>query len=309
MRNIMKLIKIIICIFCLTGIVKADDNISNESNRLQEFYSSITKASKNSNWWDVIYYSKIMLKLYPKNEISLDYFYYLAVAYYQVNQYELANRYFTEYLKYEFSPTYYEEVINYKFIIAKSFFNGTKKHLFNTKKMPKILSAKEDSLIIFNEVLNAMPHSEMAIESLFCKGKIHSDFDEYKESVEALQTLIKKYPKHDLAIESFLEIEKVYLKQADPKHQDPSLLDMAEINLKRFKEAFPKEERIKLAESDFLKMKEIYAQGLYEIGMFYEKTKKFASSEIYYRKIISAYPDSHTAKLSQDRLDRLSNRK
>jgi len=129
--------------------------------------------------------------------------------------------------------------------------------------------------------------------------------EEFKESIESFQTLIRKYPKHEYAIESFLEIEKVYLKQADPKHQDPNLIELAEINLKKFKEAFPKEPRLSDAEENFRRLQEIYAQGLYEIGRFYERTKKIDSSEIYYKKILSAYPDSNCAKLSLERLDKI----
>jgi outer membrane protein assembly factor BamD (BamD/ComL family) len=300
----MRLIKILICLLCTSGVIQAESS-GNQFLGLQEYYSTITKAAKTKNWWNVIYFSKIALNQYPKNEISSDIIYYLAEAYFHVNQYELSNKYFSEYLTREFSPKYYEEAIMYKFRIAKNYYEGTKKPLFGLKRMPKIIPAKEDALKLFDEVLNAMPNSDVAIESLFYKGKIHADLEDYKESIEAFQTLIRKYPKHDYAIDSFLEIEKVYLKQADPKHQDPNLLDLAEINLKRFKEAFPKEPRVTDAEENFRKIQEIYAQGLYEIGRFYERTKKVDSSEIYYKKVVSVYPDSNSAKLSLDRLDKL----
>lgn len=304
----MKLIKFLICIFCAVGAAKSAEAKNDSTNKfldLQEYYSAITKAAKAQNWWNVIYYCKIALNQFPKNEISSDVIYYLAEAYFHINQYELANKYFSEYLTMEFSPKYYEEAVMFKFQMAKSYFDGLKKPLFGVKRMPKLIPAKEDALKLFDEVLNAIPNSDVAIESLFCKGKLHSDLEDYKESIEAFQTLIRKYPKHEYAIESFLEIEKVYLKQADPKRQDPNLLDLAEINLRRFKEAFPKEPKVAEAEADFHKIQEIYAQGLFEIGKFYERTKKVDASEIYYRKVVSMYPDSPSARLSLERLDKL----
>lgn len=301
----MKLIKIFLSVLCLSGVIRAEQQALNNPEGLQRYYSAITKASKNSSWWDVINYSEFFLKQYPKSEIVSEVTYLLAKAYFNVEQFELSNKYFSDYLKAEISPKHYEDAIVYKFNIAKNYYQGIKKHLFGIKKMPKIIPSKEDALLLFNEVLNAMPHSEMAIESLFYKGKINADLEDYKESIDSFQTLIRKYPKHELAIESYLEIEKVFLKQADPKRQDPNLLDMAEINLKRFKEAFPKEERIIEAEKDFRKIQEIYAEGLFEIGKFYERTKKVLASEIYYKKIISLYPDTLCAKLSKDRLGKL----
>jgi outer membrane protein assembly factor BamD (BamD/ComL family) len=305
LRISMNLIKMIIVIACFSSFVRAEEKELNPSEVLQGYYSNITKAEKNHNWWDVVYYTRIVMKQYPKKEISRDLFFYLAEAYFNLEQFELANKFFSEYLIGEFSPKYYNETIIYKYQMAKKYYGGMKKPIFGTKKMVKIISAKEDALKLFEEVINAMPHSDIAIDSLFYKGKIQADLEDYKESIEAFQALIRKYPKHELAIESFLEIQKVYLKEADPKHQDPNLVDMAELNLKAFKEAFPQEERIIQAEEDFHKIKEIYAQGLFEIGQYYERTKKNEASELYYKKIISSYPDTNSAKLSQARLEKI----
>ena len=300
----MKIIKILICFLCAAGTLHAEKNNSKVLGA-QDYYSTISKAAKSKNWWNVIYFTKIAMNLYPKSEFSSEIIYYLGEAYFHVDQYDLADKCFSDYLTIEFSPKYYEEAVMYKFQIAKTYYLGAKKHLFGLKKMPKIIPAKEDALKLFDEVLNAIPNSDVAIESWYYKAKILFDLEDFKESVEAFQTIIRKFPQHEYAIESFLEIEKVYLKQADPKHQDPNLLELAEINLKKFREAFPKEPRIKDAEDNFHKIQDIFAQGLFEIGRFYERTKKINSSLIYYRKVVSAYPGSNCAKLSTERLDKL----
>jgi outer membrane protein assembly factor BamD (BamD/ComL family) len=301
----MKVIRIIICLFCFFNFAYTQNNDIQNAG-LQKYYSNITKASKNEDWWSVIYFSKLLLNQYPHSSLTLDTVFSLAKAYYNVNELEVSNKFLSEYLNKEFSPKYYTEAITYKFNIAKKYMEGSKKRILGSRKMPKLLPAKDDALKLFDEVLNAMPNSEMAIESMFYKAKIHAFFDEHRDSVEAFRIVIRKYPKHELAIESFLEIGRVYLKQADPKNQDPNLLDLAEVNVKRFKEMFPKEERIKDSEKDFYKLQEVYAQGFYEIGSFYEKMKKKEAAKIYYNKIILSYPDTPSAKLSAKRLEKIN---
>jgi outer membrane protein assembly factor BamD (BamD/ComL family) len=294
----MQLIKIILISFFCTYTF-ANNYVAPS---VQDYYSDVTKAVNAKNWKDVVYYTRLINTQYPKNNFSQDITFYLGEAYFHMNDLVLANENFSKYLVQEFSPKFYEKAIFYKFEIAKKFYEGGKKHLLGVKKLPKWASGKEDAQKIFDEVISSLPNHEICAESLFYKGKLQKDFEDYKESVETFQTLIRKFPKHEFAIESFLEIGKVYLKQADPKKQDPDLLDMAEVNLRKFKEVFPKEERIALAEKDFAQIKEIYAQGLFEIGQFYERTKKPDASKIYYKKIISAFPNTLKAELSQKRL-------
>ena len=142
----MKIIRIIVCFMCFIGIAESQEDYNTKYLGLQKYYSSITKAYKNQKWWDVIYFSNLLLKQYPKSAFSLDTTFFLAEAYFHVEEFHLANKYFSKYLLKEFSPKFYQEAINYKFLIGKKYYEGSKKHLFNSKKMPKILPAKEDAL-------------------------------------------------------------------------------------------------------------------------------------------------------------------
>lgn len=288
-----------------TSILFSSNNKETIQATVQKYYSNITKAANNNDWWDVIYFSKLLIKQYPKNAYSLDVSYYLGKAYFNVGEYPFADSHFSKYLSTQFSPKYYEEAIRHKFNIAKKYYDGFRKRLFNSRKMPKVMTAKEDALRIFEEVLSALPNDSIAIDSLFYKAKIHFLLRDFKESIESFHLLIRKYPMHELAIESYIQIGKVYLNQADPKHQDPTLLDLARINLDKFKNSFPKEERINETEKDYIDLQEVYAKGLYEIGQFYERTKKKDSSKLYYRKVMASYPQSPSAQLSEKRLNKL----
>ncbi|MBI3212161.1 MAG: outer membrane protein assembly factor BamD [Simkania negevensis] len=54
-----------------------------------------------------------------------------------------------------------------------------------------------------------------------------------------------------------------------------------------------------------LEIKEHLAKDLYEIGNFYEKTKKKDSAVIYYKSILKKYPESKSAKEAENRLAKL----
>ena len=117
--------------------------------------------------------------------------------------------------------------------------------------------------------------------------------------------MIKRFPKHNFAIDSYLEIAKIYLQQCCLEFPDTDFLDLAQVNLTKFRNHFPGEPKISEAEAIILEMKEKLAKELYEISTFYEKTKKPAAAIIYYSNIIKKYPETSYAKKSTERLEKL----
>lgn len=282
------------------------DQSNVRSPTVQEFYSATTSAFQEKRWDDVLYVSKYITTNYPSSPFAKESLYYQAVAHYNLNHLSIANKKFSEYLKKELSPKFLDETFNYKFSIAEKFRNGAKKNLFGWKKMPKIVPAASDAVKIYDEIINALPNSEIAAQSLFGKGKILVNDEEYNLALESFQQLIRCFPKHSLASKSFIAIGKVYLKQCNPKQQNLDLLDLANLNLQKFERAFPRDEGVEIAKNDISHMKEIYAQSFFDVGDFYERTKKIGAAKVYYSKVISAFPDTAFAKTSQERLDKIS---
>jgi len=271
----------------------------------QEYYSKVQEAHTKKNWKDLLSYSNRLQRYYLKTSFGREALYFQGVAFFHTGDLEQANEKFSLYLQQELQPKYFDEIMQYKFAIADKFYQGEKKHLFGWKKMPKWGSGKDLSLKVFEEIINTLPSDEMAMRSLYAKGKILEGYMDYRESIETYQTLIRRFPKSELAIESYIAIGGVYLKQCNPKRQDLNLIGLAEVNAKRFQEAFPNEKRIEKVNTTISQMKEIYAKGLYEIGQFYERTGKPKASIIYYSKIVDNFPETPSAKLSQKRLLKL----
>ena len=271
----------------------------------QELNSWLQDATERQDWWAVVDYADLLAYCFPTSPLAQETAFTIGDAFLKLDQLELANRYFTAYLNRMSSPKKFEEAIQCKFWIAEQFFSGAKRRLFNSHKMPKWVSGKDDALLIYDEVITAQPHSEIAAKSLLHKGIIEAEFDDYKQSLETLDLLIRRFPKHDLAAEAFVEKNRIYLQQCKNESLDPGILDLAFVNLEKFKLAFPREPRIAVAEKSLTEITEIFAQNLLETGMFFQKTKKIPASIIYYTKTIAKYPNSEAAVVAREKLEAL----
>ncbi len=269
---------------------------------VQEHYSLALDAYQKNNWRELVRQSSIVIKNFPSTPFALDAYFYLGVGYFHLQELDFANKQFTAYLKKQTAPKFFEQAIQYKYWIAEKYEKGAKRRVLGMESMPKWMPAHEEAKLIYDEVVTALPHHELAVQSLFGKATLQFIDEDYKASIETYQTLIRRFPKHPLACESYISIEKVYLTQCQQEYADPDFLDLAEITVRKFRQDFPNEPRIGEAEALVLQMKEEYAKDLYETARFYERTKKANASVIYYSKIVSKYPDTHTAELSRKRL-------
>ena len=292
-------------LFPLFAVEERELVCENRGPSVQEYHSALQQAMASVDWWAVIDYAALISHQFPTTPFAQESPYLMGEAYFKLNQLEYANDSFTTYLNEVSSPKHFQEALEYKFTIAEQLANGAKKRLFGSPKMPAWVSAKEDSIPIYDEVIAALPHSEIAIQSLLSKARIQTSLEDYKPAIESLDLLIRRFPRHPLAAESYLEKTKVYLAQCKAQNLDPDLLDLAEVNVRKFRLAFPREARLNEAEKIVSEMEEIFAQNLFETGRFFEKTKKVPASLIYFNKVISKYPKTEAAMASREKLAHL----
>jgi len=276
-----------------------------EGPSVLEFNTYLQEAITDEDWWAVVDYANLISYHFPQSPFAEETAFIIGEAYFKMNQLELANEAFTAYLNQTSSPKRFEAAVRYKFTIAELFRNGAKKPLFGSHKLPKIISGKEDALEIYDDVITTLPHHEIAAQALLGKSKIQAEFEDFKLGLQTLDLLIRRFPKHDLAAQAYLEKSHIYLMQCHEKSVDPALLDLADVNLSKFRLAFPRETRISEAEKELNQMRELFAQHLFDTGKFFEKTKKIPASCIYYSKVISKYPDTKAAENARTKLDYL----
>lgn len=276
------------------------------THSVQEHFGFAKEAYEQKKWEDCLRQTTIIAKNFPGSAFSHESQFYAAVSYFHLNEYDFSNEEFSEYLKFEAPSKHFEEAINYKFQIASKFQEGVKKHLFGTNMLPKWMPAEEDAIRIYDEVIAALPHHDIGAQALYGKATLLIANEDYQEGVDTLQVLIRRFPKHPLTPESYLKITQVYLVQTESDYPDPDLIDLAEINIKKFRSDFPSEPRIEAAVTILIQMKEVYAKSLYETARFYERTKKPHAALIYYSKIVTKFPETPSAKLSEKRLNVLN---
>lgn len=270
---------------------------------VQEHYGLLLEAVQTENWEVVVQQATIMVKNFPDSPFYQEAFYYLGLGFFHKEDYDIANQYLSTYLKKQTALQHFREAIELKFQIADKFCNGYKKHIGGIEFLPRWMSTKDEAIEIYDEVINALPNDDLAAKALFGKGKVILEEEEYVSSIEIFQTLIRRFPKHALAPDAYVEIAKVYLVESTEKYPDADFLDLATLNMKKFRQDFPSDERLEIAENILADMQEVYAKSFYEIAQFYERTKKPHASVLYYSKIVKAFPNTKTAEISKKRLN------
>jgi len=265
-------------------------------------FSAAAKAFDAEDWDEAARQFYIVTVNFPNTPYAKEGYYYLGISYYNLEELDYANDAFSDYLKVQSNPRFFQEAIEYKFAIAENFLQGAKRRFLGTKKLPKWASGNNLAITIYDEVIAAVPSQEMAARALVSKGYLLWRMRDYRGAVDAFNTVIRRFPKHELAPECYLLISKAYLEQSQYEYQNPDILAFAQINMRRFEREFPREERLNIVQENVMAIKEVYAQGLYEIGQFYERTCKPRAAVIYYYNTIQQFPDTCVAAFCRDRI-------
>lgn len=273
---------------------------------VQEHFGIMMKYYESEEWKNLAKEALIVIKNFPSTTFSREANFFLGVAYFKQSDFEMANHQLTDYLTSQATPKYFEEAIQYKFEIAENFRLGARKHLMGFKSMPKWVPAGTDAIAVYDEVISALPHHDLAAHALYGKGQIQAKNEDFRAAIESYQTLIRRFPKHPLAVESYIGVGEIYLDQSRSEYPDPDYLDLAELNLRKFRSDFPSEEKLAVAQENFARMQQYYAGDLFETARFYERTNKWGAAKMYYAKIVDAYPDSQLAEKAQKRVDVLT---
>ncbi|MEI8364950.1 MAG: outer membrane protein assembly factor BamD [Parachlamydiaceae bacterium] len=272
----------------------------------RDHYKAAAKAYESRHWAEAAKHFCILTVNFPNSVYVQEADYFLGVSYYFLDEYDLANRSLTEYLKVQNNPRYFQSAVEFKFAIAEQFNAGARRRPFGSKQLPKWVPGQSASLEIYNEVIATVPCHEIAARALIAKGRLLWQWRDYHDAIEAFQMVIRRFPKYEETPRCYLLIGKVYMEQSQYEFQNSDILALAQINLRRFEQDFPREELLLEAETDVMTVKEIYASGLYETGRFYERKCKSRAAVIYYNDAIRQFPETCAAGRCWKRINRLN---
>lgn len=272
---------------------------------VDEHYNLGVQALTKKDWEEAIHQFRIVTINFPLTSWGKESYYFLAVAYFQHDDMDMANQNLSTYLQENANPTYFEETFQYKLAIADAFKKGAKRHLFGYEKLPAWMPDQDLALTIYDEIIASLPNNEIAAKALLSKGDLLRKREEFRPSIDAYSQVIRKFPKSESSSNAYWLISKVYLQQAELDVHNPDILALAQINLKKFMQDFPRDEKIQKAEDNLHNMKEIFATALFETGQFYERKKQPKASVLYYHNAIMQFPDTKVAKNCKERMDAL----
>lgn len=244
---------------------------------------------------------------FPQDPAALEIDYYIGVSYFHTHDFDLANTYLSNYLEQPNHVRFFHEVLRHKFAIAEKFGQGYKKHMMGMEKMPQWVSAKEDAIELYDEIIAILPNHDLAARSLFAKADLLLEMESFRESNEAYVQLLRRFPNHEIAPNAYVALAELFLRQAKVQARNPDLINLARINMRKFRQAFPSEDRIEAAHKKLLEMHEIYASELFATGQLYERKNKQRASVIYYSNVLLEYPDTAVAEKCKARLRELNN--
>ena len=268
----------------------------------QEHFEAGAVAYAACNWKEAVQQFNIVTINFATSAYAQEAFYFLGVSYYNLGEYDFANCSFTNYLKVQTNPRYFQSTVEFKFAIAEQFNAGAKRRPLGSKKLPKWACGLNLALEIYDEVIAAVPCSDLAAQALISKASLQWRMQNYRPAVDSFQMVIRRFPKYEQTPDCYIYIGKIFLEQSRFEFQNSDILAFANINLRKFERDFPRDERICQAQEDVKAIMEIYANGLYDTGRFYERICKPRAAMIYYHDAIRQFPDTCVAEVCRARI-------
>ncbi len=277
---------------------EADCYLNKHFEKGQNYYNNHEWRNASREFEKIIYF-------FPDSETAANVYFYLGVCFYERKEYDFANEAFTSHLKASAQPVYFEDALQYKFAIAEHFRVGQKRRPLLFPYFPKFWCGKSLALAIYDDIVLALPNHDLAVDALFCKAQLLDSLGEYRESIDAYQVLIRRFPRHQIVPQCYVNMAEIYCKLSLVEFQNPDILALAQLNAQRFSIDYPRDDRLDVAFGYVEKIKELYARGLCDLGLFYERTGHSDASAIYYQSSIEEFPDTEVAKFCRYRLKEL----
>jgi len=276
------------------------------SGSVEEHFKQGIEALQQSKWVEAEDQFRTVITSFSASSLAKEARYYLAVVFYEQEEFDLANEEFSTYLQENNSPTHLEDVYRYKLSIAKKLASGYRCRMFGAQSMPKIVGGNSLALEIFDQIAAGLPNHEVAATALLDKAELLKNRFEFDDAIDTYQTLIRRFKGTSFALQAFQGISACYVGQIAQQPQNLDALVLAEINTKEFRKEFPQAKELEQLEAELLSMHEKYVTELYETGLLYERMEQPKASVLYYYLALTKLPTSSVATLCHNRLKELS---
>lgn len=200
------------------------------------------------------------------------------------------------------SSEYFEKALERQYQIANLFLVGEPQRVW---KVP-LPASWEQTAKLYDQIIKNAPYGRYAAESQFKIGLCQEKTKKWSEAITAYNTVLDRYPGHDIADDALYQIGYVWFQAAERPDYDQGAADKAIQAFTEFIARFPNSDKVAQAKENLAIVHGRLTQGSFNIAKFYETQKKPDAAVIYYREVIQKAPDSEMAKIAMKRIAELT---
>ena len=267
--------------------------------------SSPSSGATNPNNLDLVIHDyQQIVKIHPFSLEAANAQFQIAQLLKKKGDYQGAFKAYTTLLKKYPETSHFEEAVAEQINIANAYLQGRKIKLFGIPTFTALERAQE----MYETVLSNAPYSKYASLTQFNLGLSLERQGKTSEAISAYQQLIDKYPTSNICDNALYQIGYVYMSLGiRGNSQDLSALKEGQDNFEDFLIQYPNSEKLIQARDNINSMMVRESTDTLRIARFYDFSKDYKSSAIYYNEVISKYPQSLNASIAKARLTELKN--
>lgn len=211
---------------------------------------------------------------------------------------------YTKLLKKYPDTSHFEEAVAEQIKIANTYLQGKRVKLFWIPAFSVVERAQE----MYENILMTAPYSKYAALTQFNLGLSLERQGKPMEAIAAYQKLIDKYPTSSICDNALYQIGYVYMSMGMVgRSQDLSALKEAQNSFDDYLVQYPNSDKSLQAYNNVNAMQNREALDILRIAHFYDFSKNYRASALYYSEVIRKFPQTKNAEIAKARLAEIKN--
>jgi outer membrane protein assembly factor BamD len=161
----------------------------------------------------------------------------------------------------------------------------------------------DNAVTVFEKLTADLPARDTLLpRSHWYLARAHQERREWVLAGTSFTRLVESFPDDTLADDAALEAARSYRRLWRRPQLDPTYGESADAAYATLFGLFPSSPLIETGRKEHAALQEMFAQKHYLSGMYYLRRKAHDSAIIYFKDVVSRYPEAPTARLAQLRL-------
>ena len=161
----------------------------------------------------------------------------------------------------------------------------------------------DNAIAVFEKLTTDLPARDTLLPRAFWfLARAHDEQGEHILAATSYSRLVESFPDDSLADDAALASARAYFKMWRKPSLDPTYGETALISYNTLLSLYPSSPLVPAAQKELGDLEDQFAQKNYLSGMYYLRRKAYDSGIIYFKDILTKYPNAPTARAAQLRL-------